>query len=92
MGTLFAYLAAAIAVLGFMGTPTHLASYRDSGVLRPFRAAGVPSRSLVVPQVVVMAALAMVGCRTPSTRSPGTRRPGCSWRAFAHPGSAMATT
>lgn len=56
-----AYLAAAVAAMGFMGTPTHLASYRSSGVLRRFRAAGVPARSLVVAQTVVIAALAVVG-------------------------------
>ncbi|HEY8471202.1 MAG TPA: ABC transporter permease [Natronosporangium sp.] len=55
------YLAAAIAAMGFMGTPTHLASYRDSGVLRRFRAAGVPGRSVAISQVVVMAVLAVVG-------------------------------
>jgi len=63
-GTVFyltSYLAAAIAVLGFMGTPTHLASYRDSGVLRRFRAAGMPSGSLVGSQVIVMAVLAIIG-------------------------------
>jgi ABC-2 type transport system permease protein len=63
-GTVFyvtSYLAAAIAVLGFMGTPTHIAGYRESGVLRRFRAAGVPSRSLVGSQVAVMAVLAVVG-------------------------------
>lgn len=47
--------------MGFMGTPTHLASYRSSGVLRRFRAAGVPARSLVVAQTAVIAALAIVG-------------------------------
>jgi ABC-2 type transport system permease protein len=55
------YLAAAIAAMGFMGTPTHLASYRDSGVLRRFRAAGVPGRSVAAAQVAVMAVLAVVG-------------------------------
>lgn len=55
------YLSAAVAVMGFMGTPTHLASYRDSGVLRRFRAAGVPARSLVTAQVVVMTVLTAVG-------------------------------
>lgn len=55
------YLAAAIAAMGFMGTPTHLASYRSSGVLRRFRAAGVPARSLMVAQTAVIAALAIVG-------------------------------
>jgi ABC-2 type transport system permease protein len=63
-GTVFyvtSYLAAAVAVLGFMGTPAHLAGYRDSGVLRRFRAAGVPGCAIVWSQVVVMAVLAVVG-------------------------------
>jgi len=55
------YLAAAVAAMGFMGTPTHLASYRSSGVLRRFRAAGVPAFSLMVAQTAVIAALALVG-------------------------------
>jgi ABC-2 type transport system permease protein len=55
------YLGAAIAAMGFMGTPTHLAAYRDRGVLRRFRAAGVPARSIVLSQAAVMAALAVVG-------------------------------
>jgi ABC-2 type transport system permease protein len=55
------YLAAAVAAMGFMGTPTHLASYRASGVLRRFRAAGVPAMSLVTAQVVVLGVLAVVG-------------------------------
>jgi ABC-2 type transport system permease protein len=58
---LTAYLAAAVAAMGFMGTPTHLASYRDSGVLRRFRAGGVPPSSLVVAQAAVIAFLAFVG-------------------------------
>lgn len=56
-----AYLAASVAAMGFMGTPTHLASYRSSGVLRRFRAASVPAGSLVVTQTAVIAVLAVVG-------------------------------
>lgn len=56
-----AYLGAAVAVMGFMGTPTHLAGYRESGVLRRFRAAGVRAHSLVVSQTAVLAVLAVVG-------------------------------
>jgi ABC-2 type transport system permease protein len=55
------YLAAAVAVMGFMATPTHLASYRASGVLRRFQAAGQHPASLLVAQVAVTAALAVVG-------------------------------
>jgi ABC-2 type transport system permease protein len=56
-----AYLGAAVAVMGFMGTPTHLAGYRESGVLRRFRAAGVRAPALVVSQTAVLAVLAVVG-------------------------------
>jgi ABC-2 type transport system permease protein len=56
-----AYLSAAVAVMGFMATPTHLASYRDSGVLRRFRAAGLPGWSLLAAQVAVMTVLTAVG-------------------------------
>ncbi|NEE03251.1 ABC transporter permease [Phytoactinopolyspora halotolerans] len=56
-----AYLGAAVAVMGFMGTPTHLAGYRESGVLRRFRAAGVGAPALVVSQTAVLAVLAVVG-------------------------------
>lgn len=56
-----AYLGAAIAVMGFMGTPTHLAGYRESGVLRRFRAAAIPSRAVAFSQAAVLAVLALVG-------------------------------
>lgn len=56
-----AYLAAAVAAMGFMGTPTHLASYRSAGVLRRFRAAGVPAHALIAAQTAVIATLAVVG-------------------------------
>lgn len=56
-----AYLSAAISVMGFMGTPTHLAGYREGGVLRRFRAAAIPSRALVFSQAAVLALLAAIG-------------------------------
>jgi ABC-2 type transport system permease protein len=56
-----AYLAAAVAAMGFMGTPTHLASYRSAGVLRRFRAAGIPARALIAAQTSVIATLAVLG-------------------------------
>lgn len=55
------YLGAAIAAMGFLGTPTHLAGYRESGVMRRFRAAGLPATALILAQVAVLAALAVVG-------------------------------
>lgn len=56
---LLSYLAAGIAVLGFMSIPTHLVSYRQTGVLRRFSAAGVPVSSLLTAQLTVLAAMAL---------------------------------
>lgn len=56
-----AYLGAGIAMMGFMGTPTHIAGYREAGVLRRFRAAAIPSRAVVVSQAAVLALLAVIG-------------------------------
>jgi ABC-2 type transport system permease protein len=56
-----AYLSAAISVMGYMGTPTHLAGYREGGVLRRFRAAAIPSHAVVLSQAAVLAILAAVG-------------------------------
>lgn len=55
------YLAATIAAMGFLGLPTHIAAYRESGVLRRFQAAGMPGRAMLIAQVVVMTLLVAVG-------------------------------
>lgn len=55
------YLSATVAVMGLMGVPTQVAAYRERGVLRRFRAAGVPSRALVLAQIAVTVVLALVG-------------------------------
>ena len=55
------YAAATIAVMGFLGVPTHLAAYRELGVLRRFQAAGVSRRSILQAQAVVMAIIVAVG-------------------------------
>ena len=56
-----AYLGAGIAMMGFMGTPTHIAGYREGGVLRRFRAAAIPSSAVVLSQAAVLALLAVIG-------------------------------
>lgn len=56
------YAAATVAVLGFMSVPTHLAAYRERGVLRRFRAAGVSRATVLCAQAIVMALLVVVGC------------------------------
>lgn len=56
-----AYLSAAVAVMGFMGMPAHLAAYRDGGVLRRFRAAGMPALTVISAHVAVMAVVTTAG-------------------------------
>lgn len=55
------YASATIAVMGLLGIPTHVASYRQSGVLRRFRASGLPPRLLMASQLAVTVALVAVG-------------------------------
>jgi ABC-2 type transport system permease protein len=49
-----AYIGLVIASLGLVGLPVHIASYRERGVLRRFRAARVPVRALVGSQLAVL--------------------------------------
>ena len=55
------YAAATVAVMGLLGLPTHLAAYRQHGVLQRFRASGVSSPLVMVSQVAVMSLLVAVG-------------------------------
>lgn len=55
------YATATIAVLGLLSVPTHLAGYREQGVLRRFTAAGVADSAVLGAQVAVMGLLAGVG-------------------------------
>lgn len=55
------YAAATVAVMGFLGLPTHLASYRESGVFRRYRAAGIPGWAVMVALSVVTGLLAVFG-------------------------------
>lgn len=55
------YAAATIAVMGLMGIPTHLAGYRQSGVLRRLRASGLSATVVMIAQLAVMAVLVAVG-------------------------------
>jgi ABC-2 type transport system permease protein len=56
-----AYVALVIAALGLISLPVHLAAYRERGVLRRFRASGVPVAALFGAHVAVMIALAAIG-------------------------------
>ncbi|MVU82370.1 ABC transporter permease [Nocardia sp. ET3-3] len=55
------YVGLAIASVGLIGIPVHLAGYRERGVLRRFRASGLPAWTLLAAQVVVTVVLAAVG-------------------------------
>ena len=56
-----AYIALAAASVGLIILPTHLAGYRERGVLRRIRGAGIPVGAVVVGQVAVALALSLVG-------------------------------
>ena len=56
-----AYVAAVVAALGVINLPTHLATYRERGVLRRFEASSIPRWSLVGAHALVMIVLAGMG-------------------------------
>jgi ABC-2 type transport system permease protein len=55
------YVALAAAAAGLIMIPAHLAGYREGHVLRRFRAAGIPSWTVLGSQIAVEAALSLVG-------------------------------
>jgi ABC-2 type transport system permease protein len=55
-----AYLALVTASVGLISLPTHLASNRERGVLKRYRASGIPAWTLVGAQVLVMLVIATV--------------------------------
>ena len=56
-----AYVALVIASIGTVSLPVHLASYREKGVLRRFRASGVSEASLLGSQLLVTLGVALIG-------------------------------
>lgn len=56
-----AYIALAAASVGLIILPTHLAGYRERGVLRRIRGAGIPVGAVLVGQVAVALVLSVVG-------------------------------
>lgn len=55
-----AYIGLAAASVGLVIIPTHLAAYRERGVLRRIRAAGLPVSAVLLGQVAVALLLALV--------------------------------
>ena len=70
------YIALAAAAVGLIMIPAHLASYRERGVLRRFRAASIPASTVFAAQVAVeVVRRRSAGCSwsprpTPATTSP----------------------
>ena len=56
-----AFVALAAASVGLVILPTHLSGYRERGVLRRIRAAGIPVSAVLLGQVAVALALSVVG-------------------------------
>jgi ABC-2 type transport system permease protein len=56
-----AYVGLAIASMGLIGLPVHLAGYRERGILKRFRASDVPIWSVIGGQVVVTVVSGAVG-------------------------------
>lgn len=55
-----AYIAVAIASIGLISVPVHVASYRERGVLRRFRASAFPLNAVLGAQILVTYVLAAV--------------------------------
>ena len=55
------YIALAAAAVGLIMIPAHLASYRERGVLRRFRAASIPASTIFGAQVAVEVVLSALG-------------------------------
>ena len=56
-----AYVGMVLASIGLIGLPVHLASYRERGVLRRFRASGLPAGAVLGSQLVKSAVIAVLG-------------------------------
>jgi ABC-2 type transport system permease protein len=56
-----AYIGLAIASMGLIGLPVHVAAYRERGILKRFRASDVPIWSVIAGQIVVTVVAGAVG-------------------------------
>lgn len=56
-----AYVGIAIASMGVIGLPVHLAGYRERGILKRFRASDIPVWSIIGGQIVVTVIASAVG-------------------------------
>jgi ABC-2 type transport system permease protein len=56
-----AYIGIAVASMGLIGLPVHLAGYRERGILKRFRASDVPIWSIIGGQIVVTVVAGAIG-------------------------------
>jgi ABC-2 type transport system permease protein len=56
-----AYVGIVVAALGLITLPTHIATYRERGVLRRFEASSIPRRTIIGAHSIVMIGLAAIG-------------------------------
>lgn len=56
-----AYVGLVMASIGLISLPLHLAGYRERGVLRRFRASGVPAWVVLSSQAIVSVGMAIIG-------------------------------
>lgn len=56
-----AYIGLAVASMGLIGLPVHLAGYRERGILKRFRASDVPIWSIVGGQIIVTVVAGAIG-------------------------------
>jgi ABC-2 type transport system permease protein len=56
-----AYIGLAVASMGLIGLPVHLAGYRERGILKRFRASDVPIWSIIGGQIVVTVVAGAIG-------------------------------
>ncbi|HYN67440.1 MAG TPA: ABC transporter permease [Ornithinibacter sp.] len=57
-----AYVGMAVAGFALIALPAHLVEYHESGVLRRFRASGLPKGTVLLSQATVAMVVATVGC------------------------------
>ncbi len=55
------YVAVVIAAIALVALPVHVASYRERGVLRRFRASSIPGRDVIASQIAVGLITSMIG-------------------------------
>jgi len=80
------YIGVVLGALGLITIPTHIATHREHGVLRRFRAAGVSAPTMLVSEIllgIVVGAIAVATVLGVGTAVYGFQMPTSPWRAGA---------